>query len=137
MVKITTTNGKVSGAITMLVDEKLIYERQVSTVIKHLYADFPNTRQLVPFGKRANSLSNYDAADAMNGENLIRSSVDILTDDLCSVSLSVISYLPFIKQLIVQKIQIKESKFYWQKIYIRLKIHRISNEMNFISLVSM
>ncbi|XP_055300952.1 uncharacterized protein LOC129567734 [Sitodiplosis mosellana] len=85
MAKATTANGSGSGTTEMLVDEKLIYERQMLAVIALLSTDFPNTTQLFLFEKCEESLSNDDEDDEMDGKNRIGSFVDILTDVLYNI----------------------------------------------------
>lgn len=82
MAKASTTN-------TVLVDEKLIYERQMVAVIALLCTDFPNTTKVLLFEKCEEAPDNENQDDEMDGENRIGSFVDILTDVLYNIGHSV------------------------------------------------
>lgn len=78
-----------SDSTEILVDEKLIYERQLLAVIALLCTDFSNTTHLILFEKCEEASANDGEDDEMDGANRIGSFVDILTDVLYNIGYSV------------------------------------------------
>ncbi|XP_031634094.1 uncharacterized protein LOC116347582 [Contarinia nasturtii] len=71
-----------------LIDDKLIYERQILAVISLLCTDFSNVTEIILFEKCEDQETNTDDDDEMDVENRAGSFVDILTDVLFKIGLS-------------------------------------------------